>query len=125
MNLISLSLLTPHEAALLLGTTPAYLGQLRYEGRGPDYIKLGATVRYSRRELERYRHAQDDHTFVTLPELAQMWSVSVEALYTLRTMQNGLRSQTIGGRVMIRLGDAEQFLRAATRTPALRRASAA
>jgi hypothetical protein len=36
-----IALATAHEVAEFLGTTPNQLARLRYEGYGPDYVKLG------------------------------------------------------------------------------------
>ncbi|OBF95111.1 hypothetical protein A5790_01845 [Mycobacterium sp. 852002-51152_SCH6134967] len=39
-------LATAREVADYLHTTPNQLNRLRYEGTGPQYIKLGRSVRY-------------------------------------------------------------------------------
>lgn len=44
--------LTPAEAAEVLGVPPATLSQWRYRGQGPRYSKVGAVVRYARRDLD-------------------------------------------------------------------------
>jgi predicted DNA-binding transcriptional regulator AlpA len=47
-------LLTPAEAAELLGTTTRTLGQQRFEHRGPDYIKLGGKIGYRLSDIDAY-----------------------------------------------------------------------
>lgn len=66
------------------------LAQLRYEGRGSIYLKLGKEVQYERRELERYQRAIDDRTVLTLDELSDGWGVSVEKIHSLRSSENPL-----------------------------------
>ncbi|MGB5113513.1 MAG: helix-turn-helix domain-containing protein [Mycobacterium sp.] len=44
--------LTPDEAAEVLTVPAATLAQWRYRGHGPRYSKIGAVVRYSRRDLD-------------------------------------------------------------------------
>ncbi|WP_438353695.1 helix-turn-helix transcriptional regulator [Microbacterium sp. CJ88] len=39
-------MLTPEEVADLLGLSVVYLAQLRWQGGGPKYSKLGRAVRY-------------------------------------------------------------------------------
>lgn len=48
------SLLTTQEAAELLGISPATLNGWRCRGVGPAFTKLGASVRYTARDLERF-----------------------------------------------------------------------
>jgi len=43
---------TPREVAVYLGRTPAPLAQLRYLGRGPQFIKTGSLVRFRRSAVE-------------------------------------------------------------------------
>jgi len=38
--------LVERDAAAYIGTSVAFLRKLRQEGRGPDYVKLGRSVRY-------------------------------------------------------------------------------
>lgn len=111
------SLLTPREAAEELDTTTAYLAQLRYERRGPEYIKLGKEVRYERQELARYASAKDDRSLLSLSELATWWGVSLETIYSLRTTTSGLPTHRIDGRVFVKRRDADRFLRSLTHTP--------
>lgn len=52
-------LLTTAEAAEYLGLKPATLETWRWAGKGPSYLKLhGASVRYRRRDLERWVEEQ-------------------------------------------------------------------
>lgn len=44
-------LLSPNEAARILGVTEAALSRFRYEGRGPAFVRVGKLVRYSREDL--------------------------------------------------------------------------
>ena len=45
-------------AAPLLGLEPKTLANLRHKGGGPDYYKINGAVRYSLRELARYREGR-------------------------------------------------------------------
>ncbi|KUI43874.1 hypothetical protein AU198_25465 [Mycobacterium sp. GA-1199] len=45
---------TSKEVAKVVRTTEAHLARLRHEGRGPDYIKLGRSVRYRWEDVERW-----------------------------------------------------------------------
>jgi hypothetical protein len=47
-------LLRPTEAARALGLHPQTLANLRHEGRGPSFVKLGAAVRYDAEALRLY-----------------------------------------------------------------------
>lgn len=47
-------LLRPSEAARALGLHPQTLANLRHEGRGPCFVKLGAAVRYDADALREY-----------------------------------------------------------------------
>lgn len=49
-----LDILTPQEAADMLSTTPAALANLRYNGGGPCFFKLGRSVRYRRSQIEEF-----------------------------------------------------------------------
>ncbi len=53
----TLRLLRPTEAAKALNLHPQSLANMRAQGRGPDYIKLGAAVRYSTEALRSYVEA--------------------------------------------------------------------
>lgn len=55
-------LLTPKEAAELLGYAPATLAMWRYTGDGPEYVKSGKNVRYTPESLERWITAHTIHT---------------------------------------------------------------
>jgi len=46
--------LTPEQAANLLGLAPATLEGWRRRGEGPKFLKLGRLVRYRRVDLESY-----------------------------------------------------------------------
>ena len=43
----------------VLGKPPRTLRQWRYLGRGPKYLKVGATVRYRARDVEAWLRAQE------------------------------------------------------------------
>jgi predicted DNA-binding transcriptional regulator AlpA len=46
-------ILSPTEVAELLGVTSAALTQMRYLGRGPDYLRLSAQrIRYRRSDVD-------------------------------------------------------------------------
>lgn len=47
-------LLTEDQAADILRVSPRTLQGWRQRGDGPPWVKLGATVRYRRRDLRRY-----------------------------------------------------------------------
>lgn len=47
-------LLTVEEAAEYLTVTKSALSHWRAHGKGPDYLKLGAAVRYSRTALDEW-----------------------------------------------------------------------
>jgi hypothetical protein len=44
-------ILTTREAAALLGVTPKGLEQMRAEGRGPKFFRVGRAIRYRRSDL--------------------------------------------------------------------------
>lgn len=48
------ALLRPAEAAALIKKPERTLGQWRYEGRGPRYIKVGRDVRYRATDIEKW-----------------------------------------------------------------------
>lgn len=48
------ALLTSKEAAEFLGLNEGSLRNMRKDGEGPKFIKLGRLVRYRRSELEKY-----------------------------------------------------------------------
>jgi hypothetical protein len=48
------TLLRPTEAAKALGLHPQTLANLRHAGRGPEFVKLGAAVRYDADALRVY-----------------------------------------------------------------------
>lgn len=50
--------LTPREAAAYLKLSPVTLAQWRCKDRGPAFLKLGAAVRYARRDLDAWAEAQ-------------------------------------------------------------------
>ena len=47
------------EVAEVLGRPPRTLRQWRYLGVGPNYLKVGATVRYRPRDVEKWLKAQE------------------------------------------------------------------
>jgi excisionase family DNA binding protein len=47
-------LLKPNEAAEFLGLGHSTLAKLRVSGGGPNFLKLGRSVRYSREDLQRW-----------------------------------------------------------------------
>ncbi len=46
-----LGVIFPNEAAEVLGVTERTLGQWRYEGRGPDFVKAGNLIFYRLQDL--------------------------------------------------------------------------
>lgn len=53
------NLLRPNEVAEILGVTIGALATMRYEGRGPRFIKISAkAVRYRRSDLEAWLEEQ-------------------------------------------------------------------
>lgn len=51
-------MLTPEELAAEWRTSVGVLAKWRYLGRGPDYIKVERSVRYRRRDIDRYLAAK-------------------------------------------------------------------
>jgi predicted DNA-binding transcriptional regulator AlpA len=51
-------LLSTEEVAEILGRPARTLRQWRYLGRGPRFVKIGLTVRYRPRDVERWVEAQ-------------------------------------------------------------------
>ena len=47
--------LTTQETAELLGVSAGTLGQWRFNGKGPRFLKLGHAVRYEPEEIERFK----------------------------------------------------------------------
>lgn len=113
-------LLTARRAALVLNTTVENLAQMRFEGIGPEYLKLGKPVRYELRELTRYQDAVEDRALLTLAESAMWWRISDESLRILRRMDNTVPTYEVGGRLMVNRGEAKQFLRTVTHRPSFR-----
>lgn len=58
MNSQNGGLLTEKEAAEELRCSASYLAKARMNGTGPEFIKLGRSVRYSRSALETYKLSQ-------------------------------------------------------------------
>ncbi len=54
-------LISTREAAVRLGVSELTLKGWRAAGRGPDYVKVGAAVRYDLRDLEDYVARQRRH----------------------------------------------------------------
>ncbi len=52
-------LMSTEEVAEVLGRPPRTLRQWRYLGEGPKYLKVGATVRYRARDIEKWLKAQE------------------------------------------------------------------
>jgi excisionase family DNA binding protein len=52
-------LLSTEEVAEVLGRPARTLRQWRYLGEGPRYLKVGATVRYRARDIEKWLEAQE------------------------------------------------------------------
>ena len=46
------------EAATYLNVRPATLNQWRWTGQGPNYVKIGRSVRYRITDLEKYLEAR-------------------------------------------------------------------
>lgn len=57
-------ILTANETAAILRTTPESLAQMRFNGRGPIFVKHGRAVRYLRSDITEYvncnRYARTD-----------------------------------------------------------------
>jgi predicted DNA-binding transcriptional regulator AlpA len=51
-------LLSTEEVAEILGRPARTLRQWRYLGRGPRFVKIGLTVRYRPRDVERWIESQ-------------------------------------------------------------------
>ena len=51
-------LLNTDDAAEILGVKTATLRIWRMQGKGPNFIKIGALVRYDETELERWKASQ-------------------------------------------------------------------
>ena len=47
-------LYTAKAVSAMLGISVRKLGEMRFDGTGPDYVQLGSIVRYSRAALERW-----------------------------------------------------------------------
>ena len=45
------------DAAAYIGLTPAYLRKARRLGKGPNYLRLGRTIRYRIRDLDAWLEA--------------------------------------------------------------------
>jgi hypothetical protein len=52
-------LMSTEEVAEVLGRPPRTLRQWRYLNQGPKYLKVGATVRYGARDVEKWLKAQE------------------------------------------------------------------
>jgi predicted DNA-binding transcriptional regulator AlpA len=51
-------MLRPEALATRWQTTPGHLGNLRSQGRGPKYCKIGASVRYRLSDIEAYEEVR-------------------------------------------------------------------
>jgi len=47
-------LLTPAEAARVLRVSPKTLPRWRWSGDGPDFVRIGRSIRYRRADLESF-----------------------------------------------------------------------
>ena len=54
METMESDLLTPAEAAKVLRVSPATLPRWRWSGDGPDFVRIGRSIRYRRCDLENY-----------------------------------------------------------------------
>jgi predicted DNA-binding transcriptional regulator AlpA len=52
------SLLTPEEAAKFLKVSTSYLAKSRVDGSGPEFVKIGRTVRYLESSLRKFIRAR-------------------------------------------------------------------
>ena len=55
---VVVAVLTTPEAAAYLNVQPSTLEQWRWNGRGPDFVKLGRSVRYRQADLEAFLGAR-------------------------------------------------------------------
>lgn len=55
------SYMTTYEAADFLGFTAGTLRVWRSQGKGPNYYKVGSTVRYEMDDLEAWKNANVKH----------------------------------------------------------------
>jgi predicted DNA-binding transcriptional regulator AlpA len=51
-------LLRPRDAANLLGLSESTLAKLRLSGGGPEYLKLGRSIRYARKSVDSWISAR-------------------------------------------------------------------
>jgi predicted DNA-binding transcriptional regulator AlpA len=51
---IAPQILNEKDAATYLGMSRIWLSQSRMKGKGPEFIKLGRTIRYSVADLDKY-----------------------------------------------------------------------
>jgi len=54
METMESDLLTPTEAAKVLRVSPATLPRWRWAGDGPDFVRIGRSIRYRREDLEKF-----------------------------------------------------------------------
>ena len=59
------SYMTTYEAADFLGFTAGTLRTWRCQGKGPNYYKVGSTVRYEMDDLEAWKNANVKHVELT------------------------------------------------------------
>ncbi|GAA0547909.1 putative DNA-binding transcriptional regulator AlpA [Rhizomicrobium palustre] len=45
-------LLRPRDAAVMLGLSESTLAKMRLSGGGPEYLKLGRSIRYTRKSID-------------------------------------------------------------------------
>ncbi|MFL6098803.1 MAG: helix-turn-helix transcriptional regulator [Actinomycetales bacterium] len=62
LNVKRAALLKTAEVGTLTGLAPAHLANMRSQGRGPRFVRLGAAVRYRREDVEAWIA---DHTVET------------------------------------------------------------
>ncbi len=55
-------LLVPEQVAKIFHTTPAALGQQRYQRKGPRYVKVGERVFYRRSDIRDYLDSRTVNT---------------------------------------------------------------
>lgn len=59
------SYMTTREVAAFLGLSAGTLCTWRYQGKGPNYYKVGSTVRYEMDDLEAWKNENVKHVELT------------------------------------------------------------
>ena len=75
-----MSRLTVREAAEYVGLSQHTLNQMRHEGRGPRFLKLGSRVRYDIRDLDAWIDASRRRSTSDKPQLRRRRRRSRNAL---------------------------------------------